>query len=50
MTGFKPGSSGIGSDWSVNCATTTARNLYDLGKNECDQMDILFLQYYSFQT
>ena len=24
MTGFKPGSSGIGSDRSANCATTTA--------------------------
>ena len=23
MTGFKPGSSGIGSDRSANCATTT---------------------------
>ena len=24
MTGFEPGSSGIGSDRSANCATTTA--------------------------
>ena len=25
MAGFEPGSSGIGSDRSANCATTTAR-------------------------
>ena len=33
MTGFEPGSSGIGSDRSANCATTTALQriyLYDL--------------------
>ena len=26
MTGFEPGSSGIGSDRSANCATTTAQS------------------------
>ena len=26
MTGFEPGSSGIGCDLSANCATTTAAN------------------------
>ena len=28
MTGFEPGSSGIGSDRSANCATTTAQPLF----------------------
>ena len=26
MTGFEPGSSGIGSDHAINCATSTAQN------------------------
>ena len=26
MTGFEPGSSGIGTDSSANCATTTSQN------------------------
>ena len=30
MTGFEPGSSGIGSDRAVNCATTTAQRAMKL--------------------
>ena len=30
MTGFEPGSSGIGSDHSANCATTTSQVPYCL--------------------
>ena len=30
MIGFEPRSSGIGSDRSANCATTTARKVYFL--------------------
>ena len=32
MTGFEPGSSGIGSDRSANCATTTAQQFYLFGQ------------------
>ena len=33
MTGFKPGSFGIGSDCSANCTTTTAQDANSLSKS-----------------
>ena len=38
MTGFEPGSSGFGSDFAANCATTTAQVLkrlaFDLNESK----------------
>ena len=43
MTGFEPGSSGIGSDRAANCATTTARFLTDFIRRKNDQTRLLHL-------
>ena len=38
MTGFKPGSSGIGSDRSANCATTTSRRSFFTGQRDVHRL------------
>ena len=43
MTGFEPGSSGIGSDRAINCATTTARKLLPVAIKRSNQVLKLYL-------
>ena len=54
MTGFELGSSGIGSDHAVNCATTSAPNLNCLSAylhcNQCDQIWQFIILWATFQT
>ena len=56
MTGFKPGSSGIGSDRSANCVTTTAQehlftvNCAEKTKIKNDSFEKLFYSVLSYST
>ena len=47
MTRFEPGSSGIGSDRAVNCATTTAHDIFVLNhlKNLIEKMYLYFCNF-----